>query len=437
MYSPRSTRHAISRPRVHRGWFVAAVLLLVVAPIVGRAAPVSVGLLGIDGASVEPGMGQALTEALRRHLPTLPNMRVEMKHQDLSEVKLVFGCTDERPACMAKVGRSLGVDRLIFGTIRKAQPGTLYTVSLKQLNVTDSTVEKYITEAVAPDVLVADNPQLNELVSRWLPALLTDTSRGGFRIVTQPAGANVQLDGFPLGQTPLQFREVDAGEHVLRIELPGFAPITRRIVVRGGQTDELTLNLAAPGDGTVAPAPTENDRPAMNNTLLRGLRIGAYVAAGIAGVAAISAIGTWRAYAGAQDAASAQLNPLYDRLTANGTIGTYASFFGSSQALSSCAAVPGLMADANYQGYLSECRRGNSLASATTGLWVVAGTFGALSLTAGLISSLRRGDVTDGPAPAGKPTTTPPRGGSDGPKLVDLSPMISPDGFAASATVRF
>jgi hypothetical protein len=429
--------------RASGGLLCALAALILSAPLSARAAQVSVGLLGIDGASVEPGMGQALTDALRKHLPSLPNMRVEMKSQDLSEVKLVFGCTDEKPACMAKVGRSLGVDRLIFGSIRKLPQATTYTVSLKQLNVVDSTIEKYITEAVPAEALQKDSPQLHDLVGRWLPALLNDTSRGGFRILTDPPGASVQLDGVPLGQTPLAFAEVEIGEHSVRIEKPGFPPIVRTITVRGGQSDELFVNLQNPGEVARGAAPTQAPTEKggsllMSKSLSRGLRIGAFVAAGIAGVAAISAIGTWRAYSSAQDAASMQLNPLYDRLLGNGTLSQYTNFFGSSQALSTCAPVATLMGDANYQGYLSECRRGNSLASATTGLWVVTGVFGALSLTAGLLSSLRTGDVSDSPSKPGKPDSTPPSGGAQpGPRLVSISPVVSPEGVAATATVRF
>lgn len=430
MYVPASTRV-----------LAATVLFVLAAHARVQAAPVSVGLLGIDGASVEPGMGQALTEALRRHLPSVPNMRVEMKHQDLSEVKLVFGCTDERPACMAKVGRSLGVDRLIFGTIRKQPQATMYTVSLKQLNVIDSTIEKYITEAVPADALREGSPQLNDLVGRWLPALLNDSTRGGFRILTEPAGASVQLDGVPLGQSPLAFNEVEAGDHMVRIEMPGFPPVTRKITVRGGQSDQLFVNLTQPGGGggETAPAPAANDKGGllMNKSMSRGLRLTAYVTAGIAGVSAIAAIGTWRAYIGAQDAATLQLNPLYDRLQANGMLANYSGFFGNSQALSTCANVGGLMGDANYQGYLAECRRGNSLATATTALWAMTGVFGAISLTTGLLSALRRGDVTDAPAPSAKPEGQPPATSQPGPRLVGIVPAISPEGFAATATMRF
>ena len=139
----QAEKHFEARRRhsVRRALLVAtAVLGLLTFARGATAAGVSVGLLGIDGASVEPGMGQALTETLYQHIPTLQGMRVEKSQQDLVEVKLVFGCTDENPGCMAKVGKSLNVHRLIYGSIRKQPQGGLYIVAIKQLNVADSTV---------------------------------------------------------------------------------------------------------------------------------------------------------------------------------------------------------------------------------------------------------------------------------------------------------
>ena len=117
MFSPRSNRSAKSCRTTPRGALTISILATLLfgtghlRPAQAADAQVSVGLLGIDGATVEPGMGQALTETLYRHIPSLQGMQVEKSQQDLVEVKLVFGCTDENPVCMAKVGTSLGVDR--------------------------------------------------------------------------------------------------------------------------------------------------------------------------------------------------------------------------------------------------------------------------------------------------------------------------------------
>jgi hypothetical protein len=435
------------------------------------AAPVSVGLLGIDGAGVEPGMGQALTETLHRHLPTLQGMRVEKSQQDLVEVKLVFGCVDENPVCMAKVGKSLSVDRLIYGSIRKQPQSGLYVVAIKQLNVADSTVEKFITEAVPPEVLSLDNPQLNELVQRWLRVLLIEGLRGGLRVLSEPAGASVQLDGVPIGQTPLNLQEVEVGDHLLQVDLPGYVSMSRSIRIRGGQVHEVMATLVLHGAG----AARAGKGPSSN----RILRITSYVAAGLAGATALAAIGTWRGYIGAEDSANNSLDQIQHRLTGTpGVANMYKPFFGSSTQLSSCAMVAGLQSDPNYQAYLSSCQSGNTLAQATTALWVVAGGFAVISIATALLSSLRHPPAAEpvqesivpaSPAPAqgttapsqgaapaapdapaaapgapaaapGAPAAAPagpPTAHNTGLKLVDIIPAVGSQGAALSAQFRF
>ena len=114
-------------------WLIPA--LLVGTSALARGAPTSVGLLAVDGSAVEPGMGAILTDALRRNLPQLQGMRIEPRTHDLAEVKMVFGCGDDRADCMTKVGRNLEVNRLIYGSIRKQ--GANHVVQIRQLQLDD------------------------------------------------------------------------------------------------------------------------------------------------------------------------------------------------------------------------------------------------------------------------------------------------------------
>lgn len=423
------------------------------------AAPVSVGLLGIDGASVEQGMGQALTDVLHRHIPSLQGMRVEKSQQDLVEVKLVFGCTDENPSCMAKVGKSLGVDRLIYGSIRKQPQGGLYTVAIKQLSVADSTVEKFITEAVPGEILKADNQQLDELVQRWLRVLLIEGLRGGLHVVTEPPGAFVQLDGIAVGQSPLTMQEVDVGDHLLRVELEGHNPMQRTIRIRGGQVHEVTAMLVRRGSG--------RSGTGGGTDVNRILKITSYVAAGLAGASFLATIGTWRGYVASEDAAGSSLDRLQRSLASSGKLGQYAGFFGSSAQLSGCGMVSGLQGEPDYRSYLDQCQQGNSLARATTGMWVATGTFAVISIATGLVAALRKpaGDSADrpvqiqptqpaqpGPTQAAPAQTAP--GDAPAPmapaeaapaqaaptaslQLIGISPSVGPDGAAVAAAFRF
>ena len=68
-----------------------------------------------------------------------------------------------------------------------------------------------------------------------------------FSVRTQPADAEVYLDDRRIGTTPLVNVEAAAGEHALRVEKEGFAPLDTMIALRAGGTPALSLALTAAG----------------------------------------------------------------------------------------------------------------------------------------------------------------------------------------------
>lgn len=277
-------------------WLVSAVL--VGAAPATQAAPTSVGLLAVDGSAVEPGMGAIVTDALRRNLPQLHGMRIEPRTQDLAEVKMVFGCNDERADCMTKVGRNLEVSRLIYGSIRKQ--GGAYVVLVRQLNVSDGTVEKTLSESVPKQILMQPSIRLDELCQRWLRSLLVEGLRGGVDVNSSPPGALVFIDGEAVGRTPFSSTTLDVGHHVIKLELTGYDQVVKTVQVRGNQTtslDEQLLNRA------VWPSDTASEKPAHPINWVPILRYSSYALYGLAAVTAVAAIGSWGAMTKAEDRA--------------------------------------------------------------------------------------------------------------------------------------
>src|SRR5262249_10319072 len=89
--------------------------------------------------------------------------------QDLVEVKLVFHCVDEKPACLAHAGRQLGVDWLLYGKLRPQAPdGATVLVELHQLHVGRGVIENTIKESVPARVLTQGDLALESLTQRWL-----------------------------------------------------------------------------------------------------------------------------------------------------------------------------------------------------------------------------------------------------------------------------
>lgn len=448
MHTPRLSRSLHAYLLALASTVVTLGVPLAAASAQASAGTITVGLLGIDGANAPAETGPAITQALRRAIPKFGSVRIEMSQQDPAEVKLVFGCTDERPDCMAKIGKSLSVGRLIYGSLRK-QPGTgIYTVTLKQLNVTDATVEKFITETVPLTLLNAGNPELDALVEKWLRVLLIEGLRGALQVYSEPPGATVLLDGAASGTTPLSLNDLEVGEHVVKVDLPGHTSLVRTITIRSGQVHELTAQLPVRRVPTVKPVETAEQKPADYGRYSRGLRYTSYVLYGLAAVSSLAAIGTWRSYVGSEDAANAHLDQLQRDLTSSGMIGKYSGFFTSSAQLSSCAPQDGLSGNASYRGYLNECQSGNSLARATTGLWITTASLAALGITSSIISAVLRRSEPKAHSPSPPPTqsgsepleiTPPPPPPPPAPaiQLDGVAPVVTPNGAGAVLSLSF
>jgi len=72
------------------------------------------------------------------------------------------------------------------------------------------------------------------------------SSRAAIMIISDPAGASVELDGQPLAdRTPLMASDLDAGEHRLRVRLDGYMEVERSIKVKDGERRVAQLVLQA------------------------------------------------------------------------------------------------------------------------------------------------------------------------------------------------
>jgi hypothetical protein len=69
---------------------------------------------------------------------------------------------------------------------------------------------------------------------------------GRLRILSTPASATVMVNGLPAGKTPLD-EEVEVGETVVRIEMPGFQAFEQTLTIEGGKTQTLSRELAIAG----------------------------------------------------------------------------------------------------------------------------------------------------------------------------------------------
>jgi serine/threonine-protein kinase len=75
------------------------------------------------------------------------------------------------------------------------------------------------------------------------PSARTQTFEGPLDIVSRPPGAQVMLDGHPVGTTPLALKAVTAGSHAVRLELPGYGVWSASVRVVAGAKTRVTASL--------------------------------------------------------------------------------------------------------------------------------------------------------------------------------------------------
>src|SRR5512140_2666114 len=83
-----------------------------------RASETTISVLGLEPAAGAPeAVATSITEAIRQRVTSTAGYRL-VPGRDLVEVKLVFSCPDEAPACMTQAAQSIGASKLIFGNLQ-------------------------------------------------------------------------------------------------------------------------------------------------------------------------------------------------------------------------------------------------------------------------------------------------------------------------------
>lgn len=257
MRQPRSTLWAVARAAL-----VAVLAIFVANGDASAQSKPSVAVLGLevidDGTGIDPqttDLAKNLTEALRAHsrLDKSPYRLAPNSDKELLELKLLSGCANEAKECMARIGRDLSADWLIYGKIERRDTG--YQVTIKLLNVESMNMARVTTEVIP----FADNTaaKISER-GRFLFNRLTGTPEQG----TLTIEANVdQGRVFVDGQLATTLRggkaRIDGlaeGKHPVAIESEGHGRYETTVEIKAGDTAKVDAELqatavSAPGAG--------------------------------------------------------------------------------------------------------------------------------------------------------------------------------------------
>ena len=143
-------------------------------------------------------------------------------------------CLDDI-ACLGRAGVSLGVRRIVAGSVGTRGSKVLFNLNLD--NVQDGRVETRVfrlVEGGVENLIKAVQDAASEL---FRPRV----EPGKIQVASDPAGARVAIDNAYLGITPLISPTLVAGKHDVRVEATDRFPWTSRVDVRPGE--ELQIKL--------------------------------------------------------------------------------------------------------------------------------------------------------------------------------------------------
>lgn len=270
------------------------------APARADTTVASLGVRSLDG---ESDLERRLSVALRSAASTLAGWSVGKREASLEQMKLALGCDETDAPCLSEVVKTLGVQRLVFGSVAGSGSGLDLTVN--QFDATDKRLRSASARGLKPaqlrgpssrDAVLALLSQINQVEAPSPPPPAT----GQLRIHGDLPDAQIVVDGEAqgtlddLGNLTL---ELAPGRHVVHATGEAVAPAEEQVaIVEPGQTAFLTLDIvptAAEPEAEplpVIPEPVSEPEPRPRHTTRRAF---GWMSLGLGTAFAIATIYSW------------------------------------------------------------------------------------------------------------------------------------------------
>lgn len=198
-------------------------------------------------------LAQTLSPAAKKE-----RMAVVSTEQAVSLKPALAGCLAE-PRCQVELGTLNEAQYLLFVQVQPGPPGTPGQVRLR---IVDPSVGEVAAESVAACQSCGGDP-LAQVAAGSLAGLLTQAAarqRGTVEITSDPDGAEVLIDGQPVGRTPYRGQRY-AGSHIVELHREGAPTYRTTLSVEPEKKNQLTASLLKPDEREPPPPPLDLTRP--------------------------------------------------------------------------------------------------------------------------------------------------------------------------------
>lgn len=194
-----------------------------------------------DALGIDPEIVQRLETLFRLELDRLDRVPLTSRRDIESKITAAEqNCTGDEK-CLSAIGKRLNVDYVVTGTVGSL--GDNYVLTIKAVDVATGKSQKIQSPPLkgTPDELI-------EGVRVAAYSLLApDQLHGSLQIQSDLVGANVTVDGKPVGKTPLANQGVIGklalGKHKLHVEAKDYAPFDDDVDVHFQKVSPVVVRL--------------------------------------------------------------------------------------------------------------------------------------------------------------------------------------------------
>jgi len=233
-----------------------------------------------------------LTEVVLGKLKKYPAYRtLDVPDTDPMDLMIDAGCLDFGPDCLAGIGESRGADKVLYTEVREEEGGGFFV----QISMVDVESRDSMTPEGGTEVRENLNQFLGQALEKVLgPEPVPETVLSRVDLSTNPAGAEIYLDGDFVGVSPVTLR-LKKGRYKLRANRVGYEEAIREIDVEAGKKTaknlEMTRIVVAVPVGPVPVKEREIEKKPYYKTWWFWTTIGAVVVAGGATAAVLATRG--------------------------------------------------------------------------------------------------------------------------------------------------
>lgn len=195
-------------------------------------AQVPIAVISFEGNGVTVDETKALTDRFRNEMFKFSNydmMERSFMEEILDEQGFqLSGCTSD--ACVVEVGKLIGVEQMIGGSISKV--GNIFSVSVRIMSVETGQIVKTATYDHVGDIGSLLTTGMYKIAEKLAGEEASQKGAvaagvGSFYIISEPAGANIWIDdNLVEGVTPKVVENIQAGSHKISLQKDNYTAET-------------------------------------------------------------------------------------------------------------------------------------------------------------------------------------------------------------------